>query len=870
MDGTLIDPGTGLVGRDAELDRLTGCLGPGEHALLLTGGRGIGKSRLLAVAAQRARDAGRHRVVTVDVPPGPPLDAPQLIRRLLMALRHDLPGPVDPGRADKATLCRVVKLIGPPLLVAVDDVHRVTAEAAEVLAEMAGTVPALLLAGVRHRVPRVLRALPAVELLPLDPQDAVRLLEAQPNPPAGRRRAVVLHRAAGNPAAVVELSAGDRGEGRLRSAFAAEIAELPEPVRRLLLHLAAATPPAVRQDVTDAAGLRGERWWEPAERAGLVVLGGDTADFVHPLAADAAYASAPAHQRRQAHRNLARTLRAGAERRALHLAAATSGPDERIAAGLEAAARAFREREDLFEAAQAMEQAAERSPDPVSAARRYAQAAMDARNLGETGWPGELYSIVRRLTTDPEVVITAGHAAATALTRAGRQHEAYAMVTAAHRAGVPADPRVASAIAGLASVIATTSGDEEHRRGLAEMLAAAGPAADPATAAFVRMVIDPAAHPARALCDTTAVPPPGVPLPAPERHRLNVIGTMAGYEDRSRLAVGLLRATMAVEANPRASMSGLEMIPHLVGALIDVGEWDAASRCAEAVGPGGLPVFAAHVDALRAQLFALRGEAAQAQQLVRQALTRVDIQQHRSVHIRLLRAAGVAATIDGDYETAYRYLRTMFDQDGRPRHALLAGRHIAELAAAAVRSGHRDAARVVAGHVRESAGAEPSTRMRLLLHLAEALLSDGERAEQHFRLAATDPAGDEWPYERAMARLHYGEWLRRARRPRDARPVLAAAEKTFTALGAAHAAGLAARELRASGRHDGLAGSSRLAVLTPQERQVAELAARGLRNREIAEQLFISVRTVGAHLHSVYPKLGISGRHQLRDSFPRD
>ncbi|MEV4347843.1 helix-turn-helix transcriptional regulator, partial [Actinoplanes sp. NPDC049596] len=74
----------------------------------------------------------------------------------------------------------------------------------------------------------------------------------------------------------------------------------------------------------------------------------------------------------------------------------------------------------------------------------------------------------------------------------------------------------------------------------------------------------------------------------------------------------------------------------------------------------------------------------------------------------------------------------------------------------------------------------------------------------------------------------------------------------------------------ASGRHDGPAGSARLAVLTPQERQVAELAARGLRNREIAEQLFISVRTVGAHLHSVYPKLGISGRHQLRDAFPRE
>ncbi|XVV16808.1 LuxR C-terminal-related transcriptional regulator [Actinoplanes sp. CA-131856] len=864
-DSTLIDPGAGLIGRDRELARITGCLGAGQHALLFTGGRGVGKSRLLAAAAQLARDGGRHRVVTVDVPPGPPLTAPALIRRLLIALRHDVPGPVDLDRADSPALCRTLKRIGSPLLVTVDDVHRVTPDAAAVLAEMAGAVPALLLSGVADRIPAVLRGLPSAELRPLGREDAARLLEAQPGPPTGRRRAVVLHRAAGNPAAVLELGAG----GRLRSAFAAEIAALPEPSRRLLLHLAAAGPPAGRAGVTRAAGLRDQQWWAPAEQAGLVVLGGDTVDFAHPVAADAAYEGVPAYQRRQAHRNLAWALPAGSELRALHLAEVASGPDERIAAGLEAAATAFRERGDLFEAAKAMEQAAERSPEPAAAARRYALAAMDARNLGETEWPGELYTTVRRLTTDPELINMAGHAAATALTRAGRQHEAYAMVSAAHRAGVPSDPRIAGALAGLASVIASTSGDEEHRRGLAELLAAAGPGADRATATFVRLVADPAAHPGRELCDATTVPPPGATLSAAERHRLNVIGTMAGYEDRSALAAGLLRATMAGENDPRASVSGVEMIPHLVSALIDTGEWAEAERCADVVGPGGLPVFAAQMDALRAQLLALRGEAAPAQQLVRDAVARVDLQQHRSVHVRVLRAAGLAATIDGDYESAYRYLRTMFDRDGRPRHRLLAGRHVAELAAAAVRSGHRDEVRVVVDHVREGAGEDPSARMRLLLHLADALLSDGERAEHHFRLATVDPAGHQWPYERALARLHYGEWLRRARRPRDARAVLAAAEQAFTALGAAHAAGLAARELRASGQHDGQAGSARLAVLTPQERQVAELAARGLRNREIAEQLFISVRTVGAHLHSVYPKLGFSGRHQLRDAFQR-
>jgi DNA-binding CsgD family transcriptional regulator len=177
--------------------------------------------------------------------------------------------------------------------------------------------------------------------------------------------------------------------------------------------------------------------------------------------------------------------------------------------------------------------------------------------------------------------------------------------------------------------------------------------------------------------------------------------------------------------------------------------------------------------------------------------------------------------------------------------------------------------RVVLDRVRADAGEEPSTRMRLLLHVAEALLADGDRAEHHFRLATVDPAGQEWPFERAIARLHYGTWLRRARRPRDARGVLSAAASAFADLGAAGAARLATRELRAGGQHDEPVGPTPLSVLTPQERQVAELAARGLRNREIAEHLFISVRTVDAHLHSVYPKLGISGRHQLRDAAGR-
>jgi DNA-binding NarL/FixJ family response regulator len=60
-----------------------------------------------------------------------------------------------------------------------------------------------------------------------------------------------------------------------------------------------------------------------------------------------------------------------------------------------------------------------------------------------------------------------------------------------------------------------------------------------------------------------------------------------------------------------------------------------------------------------------------------------------------------------------------------------------------------------------------------------------------------------------------------------------------------------------------------LADLTPQELQIAELAAEGLTNRDIGSRLYLSHRTIGFHLHKIFPKLGITGRAQLRDVLDR-
>jgi DNA-binding NarL/FixJ family response regulator len=58
--------------------------------------------------------------------------------------------------------------------------------------------------------------------------------------------------------------------------------------------------------------------------------------------------------------------------------------------------------------------------------------------------------------------------------------------------------------------------------------------------------------------------------------------------------------------------------------------------------------------------------------------------------------------------------------------------------------------------------------------------------------------------------------------------------------------------------------------LTPQQQQVAELAASGLTNKQIGEQLFLSPRTVATHLYELFPKLGITSRAALRDALPND
>jgi DNA-binding CsgD family transcriptional regulator len=131
-----------------------------------------------------------------------------------------------------------------------------------------------------------------------------------------------------------------------------------------------------------------------------------------------------------------------------------------------------------------------------------------------------------------------------------------------------------------------------------------------------------------------------------------------------------------------------------------------------------------------------------------------------------------------------------------------------------------------------------------------------------YQVALTHRGLDDFPFERNRVRLAYGTWLRRRRHTAQAREALALAAEGFDALGAPPWSERARTELRAAGavvkRSD-----REISALTAQERKIAELASVGHSNKQIAAQLYLSPRTVGAHLYRVFPKLGVTSRAGL-------
>jgi DNA-binding CsgD family transcriptional regulator len=160
----------------------------------------------------------------------------------------------------------------------------------------------------------------------------------------------------------------------------------------------------------------------------------------------------------------------------------------------------------------------------------------------------------------------------------------------------------------------------------------------------------------------------------------------------------------------------------------------------------------------------------------------------------------------------------------------------------------------VASSGRRSAGAVALTG-RAMIHAASGRMPEALAAIER---ALTRYDASPLRFDRARTLLIAGQIHRRAKAKRLAQEMLAEAHREFTAFGAAAWARLAAAELSRVSLRPAATGA-----LTETERRVAELAAAGLTNREVAQQLFLAVKTVEANLARVYRKLGITSRAEL-------
>jgi DNA-binding CsgD family transcriptional regulator/tetratricopeptide (TPR) repeat protein len=912
-----------LIGREAGLARLRGLVDPVPQAgqvLVVTGEAGMGKTVLLADITERAWSAGMRvlsvtgresesklafaglhqllRPVLSSAAGLPGRQAQALMRALGLAADPVAPDPLLTGVAVLTLLSDLSERS--PVLVVADDAHWLDRNSLNTLAFVSSRLDAeqvVLLVGARGQAPPpgFDRGFPELHLEPLSAPDAGLLLDGQPRPPRGWARLQVLAQAAGNPMALIELStviADDPAASRrwaaeplpltdrLSAVLTARFAALPELTQAALLLAAVGDGTDLRVAASYGAG-PDARALTLAEQLGLVRVDSTGLQFSHPLVRSAIYHSAPFAQRAAAHRQLAEALHDQPDRRAWHLAAAALQPDEHVASLLEATAAQAQHRGGTAAAALAMERAAELSPDPGEKARRLVAAASAALPTGQADWVQELATHALAVTADPELRLTARHHAAWALAWSGQRTAALsALISVAEEASRDLPPLAWDALASAATT-SYQSGMPASRQAVSRALgllerqgpppSGQAPGIDVnALKLWIRASADPNGSRNQLLPYLSKIV--GSPLDEPS---LWWTVSAAFLLDETDLAVRLLQDAMQrLRASGVRGTSG-PALTALGWAYIDTGRWnealDVAAEAADVAEANRMELVAASADVITATVLALRADSAGARRHAARALAAVDPAECGLVAARARRALGVAALADGSYLQAFTQLRGLFSEDGAPLHNYASYLGVADLAAAAVHAERRMEGCDVIEHALSRLDGGASARLEQLIARARCILADPPDSEAHFDKALADPAGDQWPFERAQLRLDHAEWLRRRRRINDAKPVLAQALETFRRLGARSLAQRAEAELRACGVAVANASSEpdALAELTPQQRLIVRLASDGLTNAQIGDRLFLSPRTVSSHLYRSYPKLGVVSRNQLRDVIAR-
>ena len=913
----------GLVGREAELRAVAGFLerlAEGPVGLLFEGEAGIGKTTVWAKTVEQAR--GQSRVLCAQpaeaearlafaaladlLDPLPDdvlaeLPAPQR-HALAVALLREEPNArtVDQRAVSAATLSVLRVLAGNgPVLVAIDDLQWLDRPSARVLQFAVRRLTALPVGVVGCRslsdgyVPAldIERALPhgrctCIRLTALTRAALYQILqEEEPGRSLPRRTLVrVLQAAGGNPYFALELARALPQDSpatealklpqNLRRLVEHRIAGLSKPARQVLLAAAAAAAPTIELVTSATSGHRAESMLalDRAGAAGLITVEGSRIRFGHPIFAASVYSSAQSWERRLTHHQLA-PLVDDLEERARHLALGTEAADRQVAALVAAAAEHARQRGASEVASELAEHARILTP-PEQAAdhlRRSVQVAEYQFHAGELRRARETLESVLR--TAPR-----GPARADALRLFGEIHyhedsfpEASLLFEEA-LGQASNDPGVQCSINLSLAVGSFVTGDFEAAPQRAyRALRLAEQAAEPGSVAEALAVVAMADfHLGRGLDEAKI-----------ERAlRLEDPYRQTSVHLRPSLIAGYL--ALCVGEPQRCS----QLLGRLRERIIESGQ------------ESDLPVVSSYLSWCACWRGATIEAAVFAEEAVESA-ARIDADSPRCW---ALAVAAVSAASVGDPDSTKRLAEdccALAAGTGNRVAVLWANWALSLLALSqddplAANAALEPLTAMYEVHVPEPARAfflpdqiealialgqlsraermltvfeEASRRLdrswaQMLAGRCHALLlaarGDLEGASLAVRDALARGAELEMRIEVARTFLVAGRIERRRRSKRQAAEWLGQALESFEQAGAR----LWAERARAEFRRVGL-GHTASGELTASERQVAELAASGRTNREIAAQLFISCKTVEANLARVYRKLGIRSRAEL-------
>ncbi len=894
-----------MFGREHEQHQVRGLVErlPSGGALLLRGAAGLGKSTLLAEAARLAAQRGVQvlRATGVESETHVAFAGLEQLLRPLRDRAGKLPAPQQAalaaalGQLDQldsdvpdvflialATLNLVADAAARvPVLILLEDGHwldRATADVVTFIARRLEFEPIALIIARRTGYPTEIEetSIPSVDLSPLPPDAAVALLEDRfPDlPTAARRR--VLEEAAGNPLALIELPAGLAEDAaatarwlplseRLMGAFGARTVGLPEATLTLLLIAAVDDGDAVSEILATGTQAAGRPLtvddFSPAVAAGLIQVDEERLVFRHPLVRSAVLQRATAGHRQRAHAALAQVVDGEIERRAWHRGASVVGPDDEIAADLDTARPRARRRGGGETAIAAFERSAQLSANPAQRADRLLRAADLAVEVGRRD------SVLRLLGQVEALDLSPGQQALAVCIRDflddGLRYTAATVLRQAElaeRVAADGDRDLALKVLWNAAIRSYHAGiDSAARRRLVAAAERAGcEATDPELLAILGF-----ADPIGSGATLYARLPPAMARAASEPNAARRVGDAAlvigAFEEglaMQTIAVAGLRAQGRLAFLARALSVQAGCALNLMNLAVAIPTAQEAVRLSRETSQPSIRLLA---RARESVIAALLGEHDTAEQIALEVDQEALPARLRPVLVLTQQSRGLSALGNGRYSDAFEHFRRIYDPADPVSHIGHRASVIGDLVEAALRSGRRDEVREILEEMEAEGLRTPSPALHVNLRQARALMSDDGDA---FRSALrADLAG--WPFARARLQLAYGEWLRRHRRAAEARGHLRAAREAFDALGVVDWSERARTELRASGETSRQRVPQARELLTPQELQIAQMAAEGLTNREIGQKLYLSHRTISTHLHRIFPKLGITSRSSL-------